>query len=44
MVVFLAPGDLARVAEIWKGAGQGWFAIGNVKTGSHRIVVEPPPA
>ncbi len=45
MVVFVAPTDLARVAEIWTGAGQKWFAIGNVKGGgSRRVVVEPEPA
>ena len=44
MVVFVAPSDLARVAQIWKDAGQRWFAIGNVKAGSRRVVVEPPPA
>jgi phosphoribosylformylglycinamidine cyclo-ligase len=45
MAVFLAPGDLARAAELWKGMGQRWFAIGNVKGGgSRRVVVEPPPA
>ncbi len=44
LVVFMAPADLARAAEIWKAAGQRWFAIGNVKSGSHRVVVEPPPS
>ncbi len=44
MVVFLAPGDLAGAAEIWKVAGQRWFAIGNVKSGRHHVVVEPAPA
>ena len=45
MVVFIAPGDLARAAELWKGTGQRWFAIGNVKAGgSRKVVVEPPPA
>jgi phosphoribosylformylglycinamidine cyclo-ligase len=45
MVVFVAPADLARVAELWKTAGQGWFAIGNVKAGgSRKVVVEPAPA
>jgi phosphoribosylformylglycinamidine cyclo-ligase len=45
MVVFVAPGDLARVGQIWKDAGQRWFAIGNVRAGgSRRVVVEPPPA
>jgi phosphoribosylformylglycinamidine cyclo-ligase len=43
MVLFVAPADLTRVAEIWKEAGQRWFAIGNVKGGGRRVVVEPPP-
>jgi len=43
MVVFVAPADLARVGQIWKNAGVRWFAIGNVKPGSRRVVVEPPP-
>ena len=42
LVVFVAPSDLARVAEIWKATGQRWFAIGNVKGGgSRKVVVEP---
>jgi phosphoribosylformylglycinamidine cyclo-ligase len=44
MVVFVAPADLARVGQLWKDAGQRWYAIGNVRPGSHRVVVEPPPA
>jgi phosphoribosylformylglycinamidine cyclo-ligase len=41
MVVFVAPADVARIAEIWTGAGQKWFAIGIVKGGgSRRVVVE----
>jgi len=45
MVVFVAAADLARVAAIWKDAGQRWFAIGNVKGGgTRRVVVEPEPA
>ena len=44
MVVFVAPADVARVSQIWKDAGQRWFAIGNVKGGgSRRVVVEPEP-
>ena len=43
MVVFVAPSDLARVGQIWKDAGQRWFAIGNVRSGSRKVVVEPPP-
>jgi phosphoribosylformylglycinamidine cyclo-ligase len=45
MTVFLAPGDLARAAELWKAMGQRWFAIGNVTSGgTRRVVVEPAPA
>ena len=44
MVVFLAPSDLGRAAEMWKASGQRWYAIGNVRDGSRRVVVEPPPA
>ena len=45
MVVFIAPADLPRIAEIWTGAEQKWFAIGNVKGGgSRRVVVEPEPS
>jgi phosphoribosylformylglycinamidine cyclo-ligase len=44
MVVFLAPADLARAAEIWKNMGQRWYAVGNVKPGSRRVVVEHPPS
>ena len=41
MVVFVAAADLARVSEIWKAAGQRWYAIGNVKGGgSRRVHVE----
>jgi phosphoribosylformylglycinamidine cyclo-ligase len=44
MVVFVAAGDLTRVAELWKAADQRWYAIGNVKGGgSRKVVVEPTP-
>jgi phosphoribosylformylglycinamidine cyclo-ligase len=44
MVVFIGAADLARVADVWKSAGQRWFAIGNVKAGgSRQVVVEPAP-
>jgi len=44
IVVFLAPSDLSRAAELWKAAGQRWFAIGNVRGGGERrVVVEPGP-
>ena len=33
-----------RAAELWKTAGQRWYAIGNVRGGgSRRVVVEPTP-
>jgi phosphoribosylformylglycinamidine cyclo-ligase len=42
MVVFVAAADLGRVADVWKSAGQRWFAIGNIKAGgSRRVIVEP---
>ncbi len=42
MVLFLAPADLTRATEIWKGMNQRWFAIGNVKGGGNRrVTVEP---
>jgi len=45
MVVFFAPGDLARATDVWKEMGQRWFAIGNVKGGgSRKVSVEPAPA
>jgi phosphoribosylformylglycinamidine cyclo-ligase len=45
LVVFVAPAEVARVGQIWKDAGQRWFAIGNVKGGgSRRVVVEAAPA
>ena len=44
MVVFVAPADLARAGAIWKDMGQPWFAIGNVRAGNRRVVVEPTPA
>jgi phosphoribosylformylglycinamidine cyclo-ligase len=43
MVVFVAPSDLGRIAELWTAAGQKWFAIGNVKPGRHEVRVEPEP-
>jgi phosphoribosylformylglycinamidine cyclo-ligase len=44
MVVFVAAADLGRLADVWKSAGQRWFAIGNIKAGgSSRVIVEPAP-
>jgi phosphoribosylformylglycinamidine cyclo-ligase len=42
MVVFVAPTDLGRVAQLWRDADVKWNAIGNVRgKGSRRVVVEP---
>jgi phosphoribosylformylglycinamidine cyclo-ligase len=41
MVVIIAPGELPRVAKIWNDAGQRWYAVGDVTSGSRRAVVEP---
>jgi phosphoribosylformylglycinamidine cyclo-ligase len=43
MVVFVAAGDLARVARILSSANQRFFEIGSVVPGSRRVTVEPPP-
>ena len=43
MVVFVSAADLSRISKIWAEAGQRWFAIGNVKDGGRRVVLEPPP-
>jgi phosphoribosylformylglycinamidine cyclo-ligase len=43
MVVFVAAADLSSVSRVWAEAGQRWYAIGNVRTGSGRVVVEPAP-
>jgi phosphoribosylformylglycinamidine cyclo-ligase len=43
MVVFAAPDDLGEISRTWANMGQPWFAIGNVRTGDRRVVVEPPP-
>jgi phosphoribosylformylglycinamidine cyclo-ligase len=44
MVVFVEANHVARVAKIWTEVGQRFFAIGNVVSGSRRVVVEPPPS
>jgi phosphoribosylformylglycinamidine cyclo-ligase len=43
MVVFAAPEDLARISRTWAEMGQRWYAIGNVRAGDRRVVIEPPP-
>ncbi len=42
MVVFAAPDDLSRVSRTWQAMGERWYAIGNVRTGSRRVVIEAP--
>jgi phosphoribosylformylglycinamidine cyclo-ligase len=44
MVVFVAAGELPRVAKIWTDARRRWFAIGNVKAGRGRVLLERPPS
>jgi phosphoribosylformylglycinamidine cyclo-ligase len=41
MVVFVAAEDLSAVSRIWAETGQRWYAIGNVRAGRNRIIVEP---
>jgi phosphoribosylformylglycinamidine cyclo-ligase len=43
MVVFAAPESLPRISRAWSDAGQRWYAIGNVRAGDSRVVIEPPP-
>jgi phosphoribosylaminoimidazole (AIR) synthetase len=43
MVVFAAPEDLARISRTWAEMGQRWYAIGNVRAGDRRVVIEPQP-
>ena len=42
MVVFAAPNDLSRVSATWQAIGQRWYALGNVRAGSRRVVLEKP--
>jgi phosphoribosylformylglycinamidine cyclo-ligase len=44
MVVFLAAPDLAAAGRIWGEMKQSWRAIGNVREGGRRVVVEPETA
>ncbi|HEY7574087.1 MAG TPA: phosphoribosylformylglycinamidine cyclo-ligase [Thermoanaerobaculia bacterium] len=44
MVVFVSAADLPRVAAIWTGAGQKWYAIGNVRAGRREVLIEPEPS
>ena len=43
MVLFVAPADLGEAAKFWSEAGQRWYAIGNVRAGQRRVVIEPQP-
>ena len=43
MVVFAAPEDLARISRTWAEMGQRWYAIGYVRAGNRRVVIEPQP-
>ena len=43
MVVFAAPDDLGGISQAWADIRQGWFAIGKVRAGRRRVIVEPPP-
>jgi phosphoribosylformylglycinamidine cyclo-ligase len=43
MVVFVAAEDLSRISRVWEEMGQRWYAIGNVRAGSRRVVIERPP-
>jgi phosphoribosylformylglycinamidine cyclo-ligase len=42
MVVFAAPDDLSRISATWQAMGQRWYALGNVRAGSRRVVLEKP--
>ncbi|MBC8646283.1 MAG: phosphoribosylformylglycinamidine cyclo-ligase [Thermoanaerobaculia bacterium] len=44
MVLFIAPAELGEAAKSWSEAGQRWYAIGNVRAGQRRVVIEPAPA
>jgi len=43
MVVFVASESLSRVSRLWSETGERWYAIGNVRSGSRRTVIEPSP-
>ena len=44
MVVFVAPTHVSEVARRWSAMRQRWYAIGNVRDGKGRVVVEPSPS
>jgi phosphoribosylformylglycinamidine cyclo-ligase len=41
MVVFAAPETIPRISRAWADVGQRWYAIGNVRPGSRRVIIEP---
>ena len=41
MVVLAAPADVMAISRIWSEMGQRWYAIGNVRSGSAGVVIEP---
>ena len=43
MIVFAAPDDLSAISRIWQAVGQAWYAIGNVREGSRRVVIDASP-
>jgi phosphoribosylformylglycinamidine cyclo-ligase len=43
MVVFAAPEDVVRISRAWADSGQRWYAIGNVRPGDRRVVIETSP-
>jgi phosphoribosylformylglycinamidine cyclo-ligase len=43
MVVFVAPASVPQVARLWSERRERWYAIGNVRPGSGKVVVEPSP-
>jgi phosphoribosylformylglycinamidine cyclo-ligase len=42
MVIFAAPSEVSRVADIWAAASQRFHVIGEVIAGRRRVVVEGP--
>jgi phosphoribosylformylglycinamidine cyclo-ligase len=42
MVVFAAPDDVGGISKAWADIRQEWFAIGSVRAGRRRVIVESP--
>jgi phosphoribosylformylglycinamidine cyclo-ligase len=40
MVVFASPDDVGPISRIWSQMNQRWYAIGNVRPGDSRVVIE----